>query len=82
LNLFAQWLRIGAISTGGNGNVTSADVVWLARNIAGHTGFAIPNPRVANLRGANRPPHDSDISLLARWLVGFDLNYLIEQTLP
>ncbi|MCL2456448.1 MAG: InlB B-repeat-containing protein, partial [Defluviitaleaceae bacterium] len=81
LNLFAQWLRIGAVSSAGIGNVTSADVIFLARNIAGHTGVAIPNPRIANLRGANRPPHETDISLLLKWLVGYDLNYLIEQTL-
>jgi hypothetical protein len=75
----AQWLRLGAVSTGGEGNVTSADIVWLARHIAGHAGFEVlPNKRVANLRGEDRDAQADDITALLRWLVGYDLEYLIQ----
>jgi hypothetical protein len=72
----ANWLRIGAVSTGGKGDVTSYDVTWLARHVAGHTGFEISNRRVANLRGEDRTPNIGDVTMLARWLVGYDLAHL------
>ncbi|MCL2456833.1 MAG: hypothetical protein FWD19_04715, partial [Defluviitaleaceae bacterium] len=75
----AKWLRIGAVSTHGAGNVTSADVVFLARFVANHTGFEIPNLRVANLRGENRPPDADDVTMLAKWLVGYDLADLFSE---
>jgi hypothetical protein len=73
----AQWLRIGAVATGGKGGVSSADATWLARSIAGHTGFELMDRRIANLRGEDRTPDTDDVTMLARWLVGFDLEYLI-----
>ncbi|MCL2457088.1 MAG: InlB B-repeat-containing protein, partial [Defluviitaleaceae bacterium] len=78
----AQWLRIGAIASGGTGTITSADVAFLARVVALHTGFSVSNQRIANLRGLNRPPKPSDITLLAKMLVGYDLEDLREMTEP
>jgi hypothetical protein len=75
----AQWLRLGAITTEGTGNVTSADLTWLARHVAGHTGFDIPNRRIANLLGEDRELNLNDVTMLARWLIGYDLAYLISQ---
>ncbi|MCL2456932.1 MAG: pectate lyase, partial [Defluviitaleaceae bacterium] len=37
----AKWLRIGAVASGGANNVTSADIVWLARCVAKHSGFTL-----------------------------------------
>jgi hypothetical protein len=75
----AKWLRLGAVSTGGTGSVTSADATWLARHVAGHTGFELSNRRIANLRGEDRIIVSDDVTMLARWLVGYDLAYLISQ---
>jgi hypothetical protein len=77
--LSANWLRLGAITTGGNGNITSADITHLARYVANHTGFEIEDYRIANLRGDNRKPELSDVTMFARWLVGYDLADLISQ---
>jgi hypothetical protein len=80
----AIWHRLGALSSGGLGNVTSADAVWLARSIAGHTGFELPigdpRRRIANMAGADRDPQASDITRLVQWLVGYDLQWLVERT--
>jgi hypothetical protein len=73
----AQWLRIGAIITGGTGHITSADVTFLARHIAGHTGFVLQDTRVANLRGETRPADINDVTMLARWLVGYNFEDLL-----
>jgi endo-1,4-beta-xylanase len=79
----AQWLRLGAITSDGTGNVTSADLTWLARHVAGHSGFTVlPNRRLGNLRGLDRDPVLSDVTLMARWLLGYDLESLRAQTLP
>jgi len=80
ITVTAQWLRIGAVSSGGTGNVTSADVVFLARSVANHEGFALADNRIGNLRGLDRTPNSNDITMLLRWLVGHDLEYLISQT--
>jgi YD repeat-containing protein len=77
VNVTAQWLRIGAVSTGGRGHVNSYEITYLARHIAGHPGFEIPNRRVTNLLGEDRNPRASDITMLARWLVGYNLENLI-----
>jgi predicted phosphodiesterase len=77
ITLTADWLRIGAITTDGRGHVTSEDLTWLARHIAGHSGFDISNQRIANLRGDDRPPELNDVTMLARWLLGYDWEYLI-----
>jgi hypothetical protein len=82
INTTADWLRLGAVATEGRGNVTSADVTWLARSVAGHIGFEISDLRIANLRGANRLPELNDVTMMARWLVGYDLDLLISQTSP
>jgi hypothetical protein len=75
----AQWLRIGAVSTGGAGNVTSEDVTYLARHVVGHTGFEILDKRIANLLGDDRNPTMNDVTMLARWLVGYDFANLQSQ---
>ncbi|MCL2047114.1 MAG: glycoside hydrolase family 11 protein [Defluviitaleaceae bacterium] len=69
----AQWLRLGAVSTNGLGAVSSADVVWLARAIAGHAGFTLPVPSspmfaVADLNG-DGVVNAADVSAFMRWLV-------------
>jgi hypothetical protein len=74
----AQWLRMGAIISDGEGYVTSADITYLARHLAGHSGFEIINNRTANLRGEDRPPNLNDVTMLARWLIGYDIDYLLE----
>jgi hypothetical protein len=79
ITVTAKWLRIGAIATGGDGDVTSLDLTWLARHIAGHTGFEIEDRRIANLRGEDRILGYNDVTMLARWLIGYDLAYLISQ---
>ncbi|MCL2047700.1 MAG: hypothetical protein FWG87_03130, partial [Defluviitaleaceae bacterium] len=43
------WLRLGAVSSGGMGDVSSADVVFLARAIAKHAGFVIFDNRIADI---------------------------------
>jgi hypothetical protein len=68
----AKWLRLGAVSTDGEGNISSADIVYLARHIAGHAGFEIEDYRLANLWGEDRPPVPDDISMLAKLAVGHD----------
>jgi autotransporter-associated beta strand protein len=79
ITVTAQWLRLGAVATGGKGNPTSADLVWLARHLARHAGFEVlPEKRVANLRGEDRDAQADDITALLRWLVGYDLDYLIQ----
>jgi hypothetical protein len=72
----AKWLRIGAVATEGKGHVTSEDITHLARHVVGHTGFELPNRRIANLRGEDRAPTMSDVTLMAQWLVGYDLENL------
>jgi uncharacterized repeat protein (TIGR02543 family) len=76
VEITANWLRLGAVVTGGKGNVTSEDVTYLARNVAGHTGFDLIDRRVANLYGEDRDPLIGDVTMLARWLIGYDLAYL------
>ena len=69
------WLRLGNVSLNGRGNVTSADVVWLARHIAGHADFDSPDERVADMNG-DGVVDASDITALLRWLTGYDLDDL------
>jgi hypothetical protein len=78
----AQWLRLGAVTTGGTGDVTSADLVYLARYVAGHAGFEIQDYRIANLWGENRPPTFADVVLLSRWLTGYEIEELAPTRLP
>jgi len=73
------WLRLGNVSLNGRGNVTSADVVWLARHLAGHAGFGSIDERVADING-DGVVDASDITALLRWLVGYDLDELRVQT--
>ncbi|MCL2048548.1 MAG: hypothetical protein FWG87_07450, partial [Defluviitaleaceae bacterium] len=47
--LMPLWLRLGAVSSGGMGDVSSADVVFLARAIAKHAGFVIFDNRIADI---------------------------------
>jgi endo-1,4-beta-xylanase len=82
INVTAKWLRIGAVTTaGGSENVTSADITWLARHIVNHAGFTLPDRRIGNLGGYNRPPTMADVTLLAKWLVGYEFEGLRKQTL-
>jgi hypothetical protein len=78
--LTAQWLRLGAVSSIGLGTISSVDATHLARAVALHSGFALPDLRIGNLRGLNRPPNSNDVRLLAQLLVGFDINELISMT--
>ncbi|MCL2050021.1 MAG: dockerin type I domain-containing protein [Defluviitaleaceae bacterium] len=79
INVLPIWLRLGNVSMDGRGNVTSADVVWLARHIAGHAGFDSPDERIADING-DGIVDASDITALMRWLVGYDLDDLKVQT--
>ncbi|MCL2047912.1 MAG: hypothetical protein FWG87_04205 [Defluviitaleaceae bacterium] len=69
------WLRLGNVSMGGRGNVTSGDVVWLARHIAGHAGFDSVDERIADING-DEVVDAGDITALLRWLVGYELDEL------
>ncbi|MCL2047355.1 MAG: lamin tail domain-containing protein [Defluviitaleaceae bacterium] len=73
----AQWLRLGAVSSNGdiNGSVTSLDVVWLARHVAGHAGFNLTNPLVGDIN-MDGVVDAADITALLRWLVGYRLEDL------
>jgi hypothetical protein len=71
----ARWLRLGAVASDGRGDVTSADATYLARHIAGHEGFDIPNKGVADMN-ADGEICLVDVTMLAQWLVGYCLEYL------
>jgi uncharacterized repeat protein (TIGR02543 family) len=73
----AQWRRLGAIASDGDGDVTSADATWLARHLAGHAGFELNNTRrlVADMNG-DGVICPRDLTMLVRWLVGYDLEEL------
>jgi hypothetical protein len=64
--------NVGAVESGGTQRVTSRDVSHLARHVIGHTGVfaSVGDNRIANLAGYDRNPRMSDVTLLARWLVG------------
>jgi hypothetical protein len=73
----AQWLRLGAVSSSGTGSVTSADATWLARHLAGHTGFSLPSQgALREIADLNRDGqvNDADLLALVRWLVGYSLD--------
>ncbi|MCL2456582.1 MAG: endo-1,4-beta-xylanase, partial [Defluviitaleaceae bacterium] len=73
----AQWLRLGAVSSDGTGTVTSADAVWLARSLAGHTGFSLPaSGALREIADINRDGqvNSADLTALVRWLVGYGIN--------
>ncbi|MCL2456681.1 MAG: dockerin type I repeat-containing protein, partial [Defluviitaleaceae bacterium] len=71
-----RWLRLGAVSSAGEGNVSSADVIWLARHIVGHAGFEIPandvRRRIGDINGDGEIDA-RDVTALLQWLVGRDL---------
>ncbi|MCL2456114.1 MAG: hypothetical protein FWD19_01030, partial [Defluviitaleaceae bacterium] len=71
-----QLYRFGAIADGVN--VTSADAAFLARHIAGHAGFELNGDKkiVADLNG-DGVVCAKDLRILVRWLVGYDLDYLV-----
>jgi endoglucanase len=75
-----QFHRLGAITTGGTGNITSLDLTHLARVVAGHSGFTLTDNRLGNLRGLTRPPRLSDVTLMARLLIGYDFEILRSET--
>jgi len=70
----ANWLRIGAVATGGMGDVTSADAVYLAQHLVNPTNFPIAERRIANMRGDDRAPVANDILVMIRWLTGIPVN--------
>ncbi|MCL2047828.1 MAG: hypothetical protein FWG87_03780 [Defluviitaleaceae bacterium] len=76
VEMTAQWLRLGAISTMGV-SVSSADVVWLARHVAGHEGFELDaqGERLVDMNG-DGVVDSADITVLMRWLVGWELEEL------
>jgi len=69
----AQWLRLGAITNNGE-SVSSADVVWVARHVAGHAGFELSeqDKRLVDING-DGVVDAADITALMRWLVGWEL---------
>ena len=69
----AQWLRLGAITNRGE-SVSSADVVWVARHVAGHAGFELAewDKRLVDMNG-DGVVDAADVSALLRWLVGWEL---------
>ncbi|MCL2049228.1 MAG: hypothetical protein FWG87_10940, partial [Defluviitaleaceae bacterium] len=73
--LMPLWLRLGALSSDGMGDVSSADVVFLARAIAGHDGFVIFDNRIADIND-DGVVNSADVTAFMRWLVGFDLRFL------
>ncbi|MCL2048593.1 MAG: dockerin type I repeat-containing protein [Defluviitaleaceae bacterium] len=71
----ANWVRVGAVASDGAGDVSSADIVFLARAVAGHTGFAVGDTRVADING-DGAVNAADITALLRWLTGYRLSDL------
>jgi hypothetical protein len=73
----ARWHRQGALLDNGGVNVSSADATFLARYIAGLG----TNPRdshierIGNIKGFGEVDF-RDVTMLMRWLVGYDLEYL------
>jgi hypothetical protein len=75
----AEWLRLGAIVSSGTGNVTSADLTWLARHAANHPGFTFADDRarrVADISGTGGNVTFYDVTMLARWLIGYNIDDL------
>jgi uncharacterized repeat protein (TIGR02543 family) len=79
----AQWLRLGGILSFLNGDteprITSEDVTWLARHVVNHNGFTLPcerSRRVADISGTGGNVTMADVTMLARWLVGFNIDDL------
>jgi len=86
----AKWHRLGAFIDPAGMNVTSADAVWLARNIvAGYfDADDISSPtanertmRIADINGDGEVSAE-DVTALFRWLVGYDLEDMREQPQP
>ncbi|MCL2048215.1 MAG: type II toxin-antitoxin system HicB family antitoxin [Defluviitaleaceae bacterium] len=71
----AQWLRLGALSSGGMGDVSSAEIVFLARAIAVHAGFVILDNRIADING-DGVVDSADITAFLRWLTGYCIECL------
>jgi hypothetical protein len=86
ITLTAQWLRLGAVSTDGSGNVTSGDATWLARAIAGHAGFDLPQRGTTRFNvfdvDGNGVIEPADITALAQWLVGQDITIIRANAAP
>ncbi|MCL2048420.1 MAG: S8 family serine peptidase, partial [Defluviitaleaceae bacterium] len=76
----AIWKRLFAVSSNGEGYVSSADTVWLARAVAQHKGFGLQNLRIGNVLGIDRLPTARDITDLLRWLVGYPLELLMKNS--
>ncbi|MCL2049378.1 MAG: hypothetical protein FWG87_11710 [Defluviitaleaceae bacterium] len=76
IEITAQWLRLGAITNMGE-SVSSADVVWLARHVAGHAGFELSeqDKHLVDING-DGVVDSADITALMRWLVGWELGEL------
>ena len=71
----AEWLRLGAVSTDGMGDLSSTDVVFLARHLADHAGFGVILPSIADING-DGAVNAADVTALMRWLVGYNLDSL------
>ncbi|MCL2456086.1 MAG: hypothetical protein FWD19_00885 [Defluviitaleaceae bacterium] len=71
---------VGILRPDGNGSFTSADLVWLARFLVGHTGVTLTDRRNANIRGEDRAPNLFDLSDLMGLLVGRSLEELLART--
>ncbi|MCL2048306.1 MAG: VWA domain-containing protein [Defluviitaleaceae bacterium] len=75
VELTPLWLRLGALSSGGMGTVSSAEVVFLARAVAGHAGFVILDKRIADIN-ADGVVDSADITAYMKWLTGYCLECL------
>ncbi|MCL2047487.1 MAG: VWA domain-containing protein [Defluviitaleaceae bacterium] len=75
IELTPLWLRLGALSSGGMGTVSSAEVVFLARAVAGHAGFVILDKRIADIN-ADGVVNAADITAYMKWLTGHCLECL------
>jgi hypothetical protein len=84
VDVSVTWLRVGAVTTDGLGHVTSFDLTHLARHV-----ISLQNPpithhiadnRIGNLAGYDRVPSLADVTLMARWLIGYDIATLRSQT--
>ncbi|MCL2049912.1 MAG: S8 family serine peptidase [Defluviitaleaceae bacterium] len=76
----ALWKRLFAVSSNGEGHVSSLEVVWLARAAAGHVNFGLQDLRLGNVLGIDRLPTARDIVDLLRWLVGYSLEELMKNS--
>jgi len=81
----ANWHRLGAVSND-TGLVSSADATWIAQQVINNyftpTGPATARERLIADIDENGVIDLSDVVMLMRWLVGFDLSWLRANSTP